>query len=67
MEKLINTALYHTKTYLVAKWLWGVVHNDGLGEVTAQDSEIFDVVTVDIDTMFSKQPMSAMVDIVLDC
>ena len=36
--------------------LWGVVDNDGLLEVPAQDVEVFDVVAVDADAVLSEKP-----------
>ena len=35
--------------------LWGVVNDDGLLEVPPQDVQVFDVVAIDTDTVFSKK------------
>ena len=35
--------------------LWGVVNDDGLLEVPAQDVEVFDVVAVDADAVLSEK------------
>jgi len=40
---------------LISKGLWGVVDNDGLLEVPAQDVEVFDVVAVDADAVLSEK------------
>lgn len=56
-----NNIIYYSTNvmrYLVSKRLWWVVDDDRFRQVSAQDGQIFDVVSVDTHTMFTKQPMS---------
>lgn len=44
--------------HLISKGLWWIVDDDGLWQISAQDVEVFDVVSLDTDTMLAKQPVS---------
>lgn len=43
--------------YLIAESLWRIVDDDCFGEITPENAQVFDVVTVDTDTVLSKQPV----------
>ena len=43
---------------LIAKRLWWVVDDKRLGEVSAQNVEIFDVVAAHADAVLTEQPVS---------
>lgn len=44
--------------YLVCKGLWWIIDDDGLWQISAQNVEVLDVVSLDTHTMLSKQPVS---------
>lgn len=47
-------------SHLICKGLWWIVNNDGLWEISSQNVEILDVVSLDTDTMLTKQPVPAV-------
>lgn len=44
--------------HLICKGLRWIVDDDGLWQISAQDVEVFDVVSLDTNTMLTKQPVS---------
>lgn len=46
--------------HLICKGLRWIVNDDGLWQVSAQDVEVLDVVSLDTDTMLTKQPVSTV-------
>lgn len=47
-------------SHLICKGLRWIVDNDGLWQISAQDVEVLDVVSLDTDTMLTKQPVSTV-------
>lgn len=45
----------NSSAYLVAKSLRGVVYNNCLGQVPAQNRQVFDVVAIDTNTVLPKK------------
>lgn len=43
--------------YLIAKGLWWIVHNDSLGQVPTQDTQVLDVVAIHTHAVLAKQSM----------
>lgn len=55
-----NPIAQTTSVYLICKGLWWIVDDDGLWQISAQDVEVLDVVSLDTDTMLTKQPVSTV-------
>lgn len=49
---------YYVSGHLVCKGLRWIVNDDGLWQISAENVEILDVVSLDTDTMLPKQPVS---------
>jgi len=41
-------------SYLVSKCLWRIIYNNSLGKIAPQYTQIFDIVAIDTNTMFTK-------------
>ena len=40
--------------YLVAKRLWRIIDDDGTGQIPTEDGQIFDIVAINANAMFSE-------------